>query len=66
MTCSDDRVVAVGGLGVKHGLRVVGEDRVVAVDGEHLGLPPWRSRSRSLIESAPAIMLHAHRAAGVR
>jgi hypothetical protein len=34
----DDGVVAVGGLGGEHGFGAVGEDRVVAVDGEHLGL----------------------------
>jgi hypothetical protein len=30
----NDGVVAVGGLGVEHRLRVVGEYRVIAVDGE--------------------------------
>jgi hypothetical protein len=34
----DDGVVAVGGLGIEHRLRVVGEYCVVAVDGEQLVL----------------------------
>jgi hypothetical protein len=35
----DDRVLPVGGLGLQHRLRGVGEHRVVAVGGEQLGLP---------------------------
>jgi len=35
----DDRVSAVGLLGLEHGQRGVGEDRVVAVVGEQLTLP---------------------------
>jgi hypothetical protein len=35
----NDRVVAVGGLGVEHRLGAVGEHRVIPVGGEQLVLP---------------------------